>query len=258
MNVHRQVPGGINMSVLGIDFGGSGIKGAIVDINDGRLITERKRIPTPGKGKPNPVAEAVKEIVDQFAWDGIIGFGYPGVVREGVAISAANISMKWVGVDINTMLSNATKCSVFSINDADAAGIAEMTFGAGKDMKKGVVMMLTLGTGIGSAIFVNGNLLPNTEFGHFLIRGKDAEKRASDAIRKKKELSWNQWSKRLQEYLDWIEFLIPPDLFILGGGASKDAESFLPFLKTKAKIVPAQLLNEAGIVGAALFANSMK
>jgi polyphosphate glucokinase len=246
------------MSVLGIDFGGSGIKGAIVDLNNGRLVTERKRLLTPRKGKPNHVTEVVKEIVDHFAWEGLIGFGYPGVVRDGIAISAANISMRWVGVDINDILTKATNCAVFSINDADAAGIAEMTFGAGRDMKKGVVMMLTLGTGIGSAIFVDGNLLPNTEFGHFLIRGKDAEKRASDAIRKKKELSWEQWSKRLQEYLDWIEFLIPPDLFILGGGVSKNAESFLPFLKTKAKIVPAQFLNEAGIVGAALFANSRK
>ncbi len=246
------------MSVLGIDFGGSGIKGAIVDIDNGRLMTERKRLPTPRKGKPNQVAEVVKEIVDHFAWDGLIGFGYPGVVRKGVAISAANISMRWVGENINDLLTKSTGCSVFSINDADAAGIAEITFGAGREVKKGVVMMLTLGTGIGSAIFVDGNLLPNTEFGHFQIRGKDAEKRASDAIRKKKELSWEQWSKRLQEYLNWIEFLIPPDLFILGGGVSKDAESFLPFLKTKAKIVPAQFLNEAGIVGTALFANSMK
>jgi polyphosphate glucokinase len=166
--------------------------------------------------------------------------------------------MHWVDMDINDLLTKATNCPVYSINDADAAGIAEMAFGAGREMKKGVVMMLTLGTGIGSAIFVDGNLLPNTEFGHFLIRGKDAEKRASDAIRKKKELSWEQWSKRLQEYLNWIEFLIPPDLFILGGGVIKNAESFLPFLKTKAKIVPAQFLNEAGIVGAAMFANSMK
>jgi polyphosphate glucokinase len=245
------------MSVLGIDFGGSGIKGAIVDIENGKLISERYRLDTPEGGAPKPVAKVIQQIGEHFSWSGPAGFGYPGVVRNGIAESAANISKKWIGTDVNELLKNYTGNQFFTLNDADAAGIAEMQFGVGRNYQKGVVILLTLGTGIGSAVFSDGILLPNTEFGHLQIRGKDAEKRASDATRQEKELSWKQWSKRFQEVLDYLEFIFSPDVFILGGGISKEADRFLGYLKCRAQIFPAELQNQAGIVGSALFAHKM-
>lgn len=243
------------MNILGIDFGGSGVKGALVDIETGKLITDRFRLATPQGAKPKDVAQVVKQICEQFSWKGICGFGYPGVMINGHAFSAANISKKWIGLDANELLYKATGNRFYTLNDADAAGIAEMQFGAGRTFHKGVTILLTIGTGIGSAVFSDGILLPNTEFGHLQIRGKDAEHRASDAVRQAKKLSWKQWSKKFQEVLDYLEFIFTPDLFILGGGISKCADQFLPYLKTRARIVPAELQNQAGIIGAAIFAS---
>ena len=243
------------MKILGIDIGGTGIKGAPVDTSAGTLAEERHRIPTPQPSEPEAVAEVVAEIAHQFKWKKPIGCTFPAIVKDGVVYSAANVDHKWVGTNGQTLLEEATGCPVTLVNDADAAGIAEMEFGAGKG-HRGVVIMLTFGTGIGSAIFVNGALVPNTELGHLEIRGKDAEDRAADIVRQEKDLSWEKWAKRVNEYLRRVEFLFSPDLFIVGGGVSKKHERFLPLLHTRAEIVPAQLLNDAGIVGAALAARS--
>ena len=187
------------MDILGIDFGGSGIKGALVDIKKGELTTERLRLPTSEKSKPKEVARIIDEICKAFHWKGKMGVGFPAVIKDGVSHSAANINRKWVGMDVKALLQKYTGCDVFVINDADAAGLAEMTFGTGREYQKGTVLMLTLGTGIGSAVFVDGKLLPNCELGHLQIRGKMAEHRASDAVRRAKDLSWQASSKRLQE-----------------------------------------------------------
>jgi len=240
------------MAVLGIDIGGSGIKGAPVDLETGELVSPRYRIPTPNPAKPELVAEVVKQIAQHYGWTGKIGCGFPAVVRKGKVYTAANVHKSWIGANAEDLFSTATACSTRVINDADAAGLAEMAFGAGKGWNKGVVLLLTLGTGIGSAIFIDGRLLPNTEFGHLQIRGKDAEKRASDAARQAKELSWVNWASRLNEYLQIMEALLSPDLIILGGGVSKEFERFAGYLNLRADVVPAQLLNQAGIVGAAL------
>jgi len=242
------------MAVLGIDIGGSGIKGALVDLETGEFTTPRHRIATPEGALPADVAVVVKEMVEHFDYKGPIGCGFPAIVRDGVVYSAANIDHSWIGVNANELFSEATNCQVFTLNDADAAGTAEMAFGVGKDFQKGIVLLLTLGTGIGTAVFVDGHLLPNTELGHIEIRGKDAERRASAAVRTKKKLSWKAWSARLQEYLSTIEMLISPDVIVIGGGISKDSHKYFPLLKTRAKMIPALLLNQAGIVGAALYA----
>lgn len=244
------------MQTLGIDIGGSGIKGAPVELDTGLLVTERFRIPTPDPSKPDAVADVVKEIVKHFEWKGAIGCTMPTIVLHGVVESAANIDQEWIGTDAQKLFQKKTKCPTRVLNDADAAGVAEMQFGAGRG-RKGVVIMLTLGTGIGSAIFNDGVLLPNTEMGHLEIRGKDAESRASDRARQEREWDWEQWGMRVNEYVQRVEFLFSPDLFIIGGGVSKKADKFLPFLHTRAEIVPAQLLNDAGIVGAAMAASQL-
>jgi polyphosphate glucokinase len=241
------------MEVLGIDIGGSGIKGAPVDTAHGQLLAERYRIPTPHPSVPDAVGRVVAEIAAHFQWTGPIGCTFPAVIKNGVAYSAANVDKSWIGTNGQQVLQQKTGCPVVLLNDADAAGIAEMAFGAGKD-QPGVVMMLTLGTGIGSALFVEGRLVPNTELGHMEMRGKDAELRASDRARIERKLSWKQWAKPLNEYLKQLEALFSPDLFIIGGGVSKKHEKFVPLLRTRAPIMTAQLLNEAGIVGAALVA----
>lgn len=241
------------MQALGIDIGGSGIKGAPVDIKTGKLLAERIRIKTPKGAKPVPVAEVVAEIAQTFKWKKKpIGIGFPAPIKHGVAMMAANISQKWVGVNADELFTSVTACLCRVGNDADVAGMAEMAFGAGKG-QMGSVIMLTLGTGIGSAIYYNGHLIPNTEFGHLQMNGMDAEHRASAAIRDREKLSWKKYAKRLNAYLNEMEKLFWPDLFIIGGGISKDHEKFLPLLKVQARIVPAQFQNEAGIVGAALF-----
>ncbi len=240
------------MQALGIDVGGSGIKGAVVDTATGKLVTERIRIPTPEKAEPKPVAEVVAQIAQSFNWKGAVGIGFPAPIKNGAVMMAANISPAWIGINADELFTSITGCFCKVGNDADVAGLAEMTFGAGKD-QIGTVIMLTLGTGIGTAIFYNGRLLPNTEFGHLELNGKDAEYRASDAARQREDLSWKKYARRLNEYLMVMEKLFWPDLFIIGGGISKVHEKFIPLLTVQANVVPAQLLNGAGIVGAALF-----
>ena len=239
------------MQILGIDVGGSGIKGAPVDTETGQLISERLRIKTPKNGEPEPIAEVVKQIAQAFNWSGPIGIGFPAPIKSGVAMMAANVSEKWVGTNADALFTKVTGCECTLINDADAAGLAEMTFGAGRG-QPGTVIMITLGTGIGTAIFHHGHLLPNTEFGHLEVEGEDAEFRASDAARQREDLSWKKYAKRLNKYFTALEKLFWPDLFIIGGGISKESEKYLPLLTIETPIVTAQLLNQAGIVGAAL------
>ena len=243
------------MEILGIDIGGTGIKGAPVDTDQGKILDERFRVLTPQPSTPEMVAECMAEVAQHFHWEGRIGCGVPAVVKKGVAYTAANIDPSWIGADIQTLFEKESRCKVTMINDADAAGLAEMRFGAGAG-NTGVVLMVTLGTGIGTALFTNGQLLPNTELGHLEIRGKDAELRASERVRLQKELSWKQWARRVDEYLNAIERLLWPDLIIIGGGASKHYAKFVPYLTVQAQIVSARMLNEAGIVGGALAALS--
>jgi polyphosphate glucokinase len=245
------------MHILGIDVGGSGIKGAPVDTKTGELVAERVRIKTPEKAEPQPVGEVVAQIARSFEWKGQIGIGFPAPIKGGVAMMAANISEKWVGTNADELFTKITGCACTMINDADAAGLAEMSFGAGRG-QVGTVIMVTLGTGIGSAIFYRGKLLPNTEFGHIEIEGEEAEARASDAARQRDDLSWKKYAKRLNRYLTTMEKLFWPDLFIVGGGISKEHEKFLPLLTIDVPVVPAQLLNEAGMIGAALAAQRDK
>jgi polyphosphate glucokinase len=240
------------MHILGIDVGGSGIKGAPVDVETGQLLAERNRIKTPENAEPQPVADVVNQVAQAFEWTGPIGIGFPAPIKSGVAMMAANISPAWVGLNAEQLFKDATGCPCKVGNDADVAGLAEIMLGAGKD-RQGTVIMITLGTGIGTAIFHNGNLLPNTEFGHLEIKGTDAETRASDAAREREDLSWEKYAKRLNKYLLAMERLFWPDLFIIGGGISKKHEKFIPLLSLRTEVLPAQLKNNAGIIGAALF-----
>ena len=242
------------MQILGIDVGGTGIKGAPVETTTGELLAERYRLPTPKGAKPNPVAMVVSRVATQFDWHAPIGCGFPAVIRNGVAESAANINEKWIGTNVAQLFSEVTACPVYVVNDADAAGLAEVTFGVGKGIR-GVVMMITIGTGLGSALFIDGKLVPNTELGHIEVECDDAETIASDVVRKKEDLSWKKWAKRLDKYLNMIEHLFSPDLIILGGGVIKKQELFLPLLTVHTRIIPAELGNDAGIVGAALVAS---
>jgi len=242
------------MHILGIDVGGSGIKGAPVNVQTGELTAERVRIKTPERAEPEPVAMVVDQIARSFDWKAPIGIGFPAPIKGGMAMMAANISEKWIGTNADELFTRVTGCSCTMINDADAAGLAEMAFGAGRG-QTGTVIMVTLGTGIGSAIFFSGRLLPNTEFGHIEMEGMDAELRASDAARQREDLSWKKYARRLDRYLKMMEKLFWPDLFIVGGGISKESEKFLPMLDIKTPVVPAQLLNQAGIIGAALAVN---
>ncbi len=240
--------------ILGIDVGGSGIKGAIVNTKSGKLKTERFRIPTPSPATPDAVAGVIKEIVDHFKWKGAIGIGFPSVIQDGEALTAANIDSSWVGANVDKLVSERTSLPAFAVNDADAAGLAEMKFGAGQG-EKGTVLLITVGTGLGIVMFTRGNLLPNCELGHVIMpNGKEAEKYTSDATRKAEDLSWEDWAKRFDEYLSYMEALLNPNLIIIGGGVSKKDDKFFQFLSTKSRLVPAQLLNNAGIVGAALAA----
>lgn len=244
------------MAIMGIDIGGSGIKGAPVDVEKGEFLAERERIETPQPSTPARVAEAVVELLKKFDWHGPVGCTFPAIVQHGVIRTAANVDKAWIGTNGEALFREATGCPIRVLNDADAAGVAEMTFGAGRG-RKGVVILLTFGTGIGSAIFIDGILLPNTEFGHVELRGKDAEHRAAARIKTEKDLSWKEWGGRVDEYLQYMELLFSPDLFIIGGGVSKKFDKFIPYLHTQAEIVPAQLQNDAGIVGAAMAAKDL-
>jgi polyphosphate glucokinase len=239
------------MEILGIDIGGSGIKGAVVNTETGELAASRIRIATPSPSKPANVADIVADIVDHFDWNGMVGCGFPAPIHRGVVLTAANIHTKWVGVNAEELFSKRTGCRFSVINDADAAGLAEMKFGAGRD-RFGVVLIITIGTGLGTSVFTDGILLPNLELGHVEIKGEDAELKASDAARKREKLTWQKWAVRFNRYLNHVESLLYPDLIILGGGASKKADKFLPYINIQAEITIAQLLNDAGIVGAAL------
>lgn len=240
------------MIVFGIDFGGTGIKSALVDCTNGQLVSERIRVPTPHKAQPEDVAELIHQLVLQQNWSGSIGIGFPAVIRAGVALNAANISKKWIGMDVAQFIENQTGCCTRVINDADAAGIAEMTFGTGREYANMVVLLLTVGTGIGTAIFSHGQLLPNTEFGHLQIKGTDAEKRVSDYARRAKNLSWKKWARRFQGFLDEMEKLLNPHVIIIGGGVSKYYDKFSHLLNTRADLRVAQFQNTAGIIGAAM------
>ncbi|RKS71413.1 polyphosphate glucokinase [Motilibacter peucedani] len=239
---------------FGVDIGGSGIKGAPVDLATGEFLEERVRIPTPQPATPEAVAATVAEVTATFGWTGPIGCTVPAVVRGGVARSAANIDPSWIGTDVATLVREATGVSsVTAVNDADAAGFAEVAYGAAKG-RDGVVLVITLGTGIGSALISDGLLVPNTELGHLEVNGHDAETKASDAARERDDLSWQDWAKRLQRYFSHVEALFSPSLFVVGGGVSKKSEKFLPHLSLETEIIPAALLNNAGIAGAALLA----
>jgi polyphosphate glucokinase len=238
---------------FGVDIGGSGIKGCLVDLEKGQLIGERLRLDTPQPSYPNAVYAAVAQIVEHFDWTDRIGVTFPGVMKDGVAYTAANVDKSWIGTDVDAGLEELIPGTVETLNDADAAGIAEMRYGAGRG-QDGVVLMLTFGTGIGSALFVDGHLVPNTEFGHIQVDGEDGEFRASAAAREREDLSYPQWAERVDRYLDVLESGLWVDLIIVGGGVSKKAEKWVPLLSTRTPVVPAQLQNDAGIVGAALAA----
>lgn len=239
--------------VLGIDVGGSGIKAALVDVTAGRMVSERYRVPTPQPSTPEAMAHAVARIIRHFSWEREVGCGMPGPIKNGRVLALANLDKSWVGCDAPQLYTEACGCPVRVINDADAAGLAEVQFGAAKG-RDGVVVVVTLGTGIGSALFVDGVLVPNTEFGQMELKGKPAERRASARVRKAKDLSWSAWGARLNEYFRALEYLLWPDVFVVGGGVSRKSDRFLPAIRTRAEIVPAHFHNEAGIIGAAVAA----
>ncbi|MDD5462317.1 MAG: ROK family protein [Methylococcales bacterium] len=244
------------MQILGVDIGGSGIKGAIVDTVSGLLITERHRIPTPQPATPEAVAAVLAQLVIHFDWTGLVGCGFPSAIQHGVARTASNISPLFIGTDIDKLFSDATKCLCYCLNDADAAGMTEMHFGEGID-QSGVVLLITIGTGLGTVFFTEGKLLPNTELGHlYLKNGKKAEHYASDAVRSTEGLSWKRWGNRFNVYLTMMEKLFWPDLIILGGGASKKFEKYKEQITIDTPVKPAAFLNQAGIIGAALYAQS--
>jgi polyphosphate glucokinase len=240
------------MHALGIDIGGSGIKAAPVDVATGKLRADRRKIATPRPALPDAIADVVKQLTKSFKWSGPVGITFPGVVIDGVIRTAANLDPAWIGLDAGALFGKAAGNPVWVLNDADAAGVAEMTFGAGVG-NEGTVLMLTFGTGIGSALFTRGVLVPNTEFGHVEIHGQDAESRASEHAKELHDLSWGKWAGRVDEYLQHVEAMLSPHLIIVGGGVSKQSEKWVPRLTgINARIVPAALLNEAGIVGAAM------
>ncbi|MER6978278.1 polyphosphate--glucose phosphotransferase [Streptomyces carpinensis] len=242
------------MQIFGVDIGGSGIKGAPVDLGKGDLAQERFKVLTPHPATPDGVADGVKQVVDHFGWTGPVGLTFPGVVTGGATVrTAANVDKSWIDTDARALFSERLGgLPVTVVNDADAAGVAEMHFGAGQG-RRGTVILLTFGTGIGSAVFVDGVLVANTELGHLELDGHEAEKRASSKAKDDHDLSWEQWAGRVEKYLTHLEMLFSPELFILGGGVSRKSHKFLPLIETvRAPIVPAQLQNNAGIVGAAM------
>lgn len=239
---------------FGVDVGGSGVKGGVVDLDTGLLVGERYKVLTPQPATPAAIAKTVAEVVEHFGWTGPLGVTYPGVVVNGVVQTAANVDKSWIGTDADDVISAAVGGQRVSVlNDADAAGLAEEHYGAGRD-KTGVIVLLTFGTGIGSAVIHNGVLLPNTEFGHLEVDGKEAEHRAASSVKERKDWSYPRWSEEVTKVLITIENAIWPDLFIAGGGISRKAEKWIPLLKNRTPVVAAELLNEAGIVGAAMAA----
>jgi polyphosphate glucokinase len=246
-----------NDRIIGIDIGGTGIKGALVDVKEGKLAAPRARLSTPHPATPADVAATVIEILNEIDSDGPVGLTLPAVVRGGTVETAANIDHSWVGVDAVDLFSRATGRLVAVVNDADAAGLAEVRFGAGRSVS-GVIAVITLGTGIGSAVLVDGTLVPNTEFGHLPLHHGDAENWAAESVREHDELSWKQYARRLQDYFELVQRLLWPQLIIIGGGVSASAQKYLPKIELRTPIVPAQLLNDAGIIGAAMFASRVE
>ncbi|MBQ0828403.1 polyphosphate--glucose phosphotransferase [Streptomyces tagetis] len=242
------------MQIFGVDIGGSGIKGAPVDLDRGDLAQERHKVLTPSPATPDGVADGVKQVVEHFGWTGPVGLTFPGVVTDGATVlTAANVDKSWVDTDARALFRERLGgLDVTVVNDADAAGVAEMAFGAGRG-RRGTVILLTFGTGIGSAVFHDGVLVPNTELGHLELDGHEAEKRASSKAKEDHDLTWEQWGHRVRAYLAHVEMLFSPELFVIGGGVSRKAHKFLPYLDgVRAEIVPARLQNNAGIVGAAM------
>lgn len=245
--------------ILGIDVGASGIKGAIINLETGELVSERHRLATPSPSTPKAVAKVFTELVQHFDWDQSIGCGFPAVIKNGVARTAANINEKWINTDAAKLLSDACGCKVYVSNDADLAGLAEMRYGVGKD-RAGNVLLITIGSGLGSAMFTNGEMVPNTELGHLFLRNSKVivERYAADSIRKKEDLSWNDWGKRFNEFLLHIERVFSPDLIILGGGSSKKFSRYKDELMVDCEVIPASLLNNAGIIGGAIYAHEQE
>jgi polyphosphate glucokinase len=241
------------MNILGIDIGGSALKGAPVDTKTGKLLAERHRIPTPEVLAPKDMAAAIKQLAAHFNWKGPIGIGFPGVVHGNVIATSANLHKGFIGLDAGKLFSKVVGLPVSLVNDADAAGAAEATFGAGKG-RKGTVLLLTFGTGVGSALFVDGKLYPNSEFGHLKIKGKSAEHFVSASAKDRKGLSYKKWAHHVSDYLNQLENVLWPELIIVGGGISADHKKWFKHLKLRTPILPAAFLNEAGIVGAALAA----
>lgn len=242
--------------ILGIDVGGTGIKVALVETTTGKLLSEKIRVETPRPATPDAIAMKLRDLINQHQWTGPVGVGFPAAIQRGVARTAANIDSSFIGLPVADYFSEKTGRAVYVANDADVAGLAEIRFGAGKG-HPGVVLIITIGTGLGTALFTDGKLLPNTELGHvFLGNGSEAERYASEAVRIIKKLKWKEWGERFNQYLTTMENLFWPDLIILGGGVSKKLEKFAPLITTKAPVVAASFLNQAGIVGAALFAES--
>ena len=250
---------------IGVDIGGTGTKGGIVDLRTGELVGDRFRIPTPKPATPEAVATVVKQLVDELqsrpdapAPDSHVGIVFPAIIKDGVALSAANVDKSWINTNVDALMTETLGREVEALNDADGAGLAEAYYGAGRD-KTGLVMVITLGTGIGSAMILNGQLVPNAELGHLEIDGHDAETQASAAAREREDLPWKKWAKkRLQRYFSHVEFLFSPSLFIICGGVSKNSEKFVPYLDLKTPVEIASLRNNAGIVGAALWAQQCR
>lgn len=241
--------------ILGIDVGGTGLKAALIDVEKGELLTEKMRVLTPQPSTPKAVAKALGDMIDLFKYKGIIGCGFPSIIDKGVARSAANIDQGWIDKDVTRLFKRETGHTYYVANDADVAGLAEIKFGAGKGVK-GTVIVLTIGTGIGSATFLDGDLLPNTEFGHLWYNNKPFEHHVSNAARKREDLSWEEWGERFNAYLEHLTTLFSPSLFILGGGASKKMDLFDDQLTISTKVVPAKFQNDAGVIGAAMYARS--
>jgi polyphosphate glucokinase len=245
-------------TAVGVDIGGTGVKAALVDVESGELLSDRVKVPTPEGGEPDAIRDAVVSLVDRLdvGRHTPIGVTFPAIVRHGRTMSAANVSKAWIGLAAEQLFEEALGRDIHFVNDADAAGFAEDHYGAAKDAS-GLVIMTTLGTGIGGALIYNGVLIPNAELGHLELDGHDAETRASNKVRETEGLSWEAWAERLQRYYSHLEFIFSPDLFVVGGGVSKSSEKFLPLLQLATPIVPAKLRNNAGIIGAAALARGV-
>lgn len=241
--------------IMGVDVGASGIKGGLVDIDKGEMITERFRFDTPSPATPKRMAKTFKQLVEHFNYSGTVGVGFPAIVRRGVALSAANIDKSWIGTSVSQTFSQAAGCQVYALNDADAAGVASMNFGVGR-RQMGVVLMITIGSGLGSALFIDGELIPNTELGHLYLKNQRevAEKYVSNLQRKANNWTWNKFGKRFNRYLQHVERLFSPDLIILGGGGSKHFAEYVHKMELSCPVKPAELLNQAGTIGAAYYA----